>query len=104
MQIKLTVLLLLGCVTIIAAGILKEKHFQKAIDEFVPMIPVPPSVSGALQKAAKQMVHKIAKLDSSCILGHDRGGKCNKGCQETVQQIGYCHGTKCKCGVPLGYR
>uniref|UniRef100_A0A1V1WBN9 Putative scorpine-like peptide n=1 Tax=Superstitionia donensis TaxID=311983 RepID=A0A1V1WBN9_9SCOR len=103
MQIKLVVILFLGFATLSTGGFIKEKHFHKAIDVLTPMIPVP-VVGGIVNKVAKQMVHKIGKLDTPCIFGIDKKGNCEKTCQETTHQKGYCHGTKCKCGKPLNYK
>nr|P0C8W5.1 RecName: Full=Hg-scorpine-like-2; Short=HgeScplp2; Short=Hgscplike2; Flags: Precursor [Hadrurus gertschi] len=100
---KLTILILLVITSFCSCGILREKYAHKAIDVLTPMIGVP-VVSKIVNNAAKQLVHKIAKNQQLCMFNKDVAGWCEKSCQQSAHQKGYCHGTKCKCGIPLNYK
>uniref|UniRef100_A0A1W7RAZ1 Antimicrobial peptide n=1 Tax=Hadrurus spadix TaxID=141984 RepID=A0A1W7RAZ1_9SCOR len=102
MEIKLTILILLVITSFCSCGV-REKYAHKAIDALTPLIKIP-VVSNIVNNAAKQLVHKIAKNQQLCMFNKDVAGWCEKSCQEAVQQKGYCHGTKCKCGIPLNYK
>uniref|UniRef100_A0A1W7RAZ3 Antimicrobial peptide n=1 Tax=Hadrurus spadix TaxID=141984 RepID=A0A1W7RAZ3_9SCOR len=92
MQLKFIIFFLLGMATFCTCGILKEKHFHKAVDYLVPAV-----VPDVVKNLAKQAIHKIAKSESFCMFGKDMRKLCNQSCMETLNMKGNCHGTKCKC-------
>nr|API81325.1 toxin protein [Hemiscorpius lepturus] len=94
MDTKLTVLFFLGLIAIASCGWLNEAKIQKKIDEKLP--------NGFLKGAAKAIVHKLAKNDFGCVANIDTIGGCKKHCKSEDKE-GFCHGTKCKCGIPLSY-
>uniref|UniRef100_T1DEJ8 CSab-Uro-3 n=1 Tax=Urodacus manicatus TaxID=1330407 RepID=T1DEJ8_UROMN len=102
MQTQCIVLQLLVLVALCSCGgILKENYFQKGADYLASHIPIP-IVKDVVKGAAKQLIHKIAKNQQLCM-GVDLVQWCNKTCLATENKEGFCHGTKCKCGIKVSY-
>nr|AAQ94353.1 Opiscorpine2 precursor [Opistophthalmus carinatus] len=95
MNNKLTALIFLGLLAIASCKWLNEKSIQNKIDEKIG--------KNFLGGMAKAVVHKLAKNEFMCMANMDPTGSCETHCQKASGEKGYCHGTKCKCGVPLSY-
>uniref|UniRef100_P0DY18 Scorpine-like peptide Smp76 n=1 Tax=Scorpio palmatus TaxID=1662106 RepID=SMP76_SCOPA len=95
MNCKLTALLFLGLIVIASCGWINEKKMQQKIDEKIGK-----NIIGGMAKA---VIHKMAKNEFQCVANVDTLGNCKKHCAKTTGEKGYCHGTKCKCGIELSY-
>uniref|UniRef100_A0A1W7RB11 Antimicrobial peptide n=1 Tax=Hadrurus spadix TaxID=141984 RepID=A0A1W7RB11_9SCOR len=94
MNTKLTILCFLGIITIVSCGWINEKKVQEALNKKLP--------DGIIKSAAKAIVHKMAKNQFGCFANVDVKGDCKRHCKSEDKE-GICHGTKCKCGVPISY-
>nr|AIX87686.1 potassium channel blocker AbKTx-9 [Androctonus bicolor] len=91
MQRNLVVLLFLGMVALSSCG-LREKHVQKLVKYAVP--------AGTLRTVLQTVVHKLGKTQFGCPVYQ---GYCDDHCQDIKKEEGFCHASKCKCGIPMGF-
>uniref|UniRef100_T1E6W8 CSab-Cer-3 n=1 Tax=Cercophonius squama TaxID=1330404 RepID=T1E6W8_9SCOR len=100
MHMKFAIMFLLGMAVVGTYAKGGEKVVQKILD-MIPSSAAPGM--GIAKNMIKQVVHKASK-NEGCAFNYDPLGLCEKNCQKESGQKGYCHGTKCKCGVPLSYK